>query len=61
MPSEEDDIKLIPKLDVRECLFSYKWTSSLGFYMTWITTFLENSLPSLLDGLGHRERLNVLF
>ena len=26
-------MKLIPKLDVRECLFSYKWTS-FGFHMT---------------------------
>ena len=24
--------------------------------MTWITTFLENSLPSLLDGLGHTSK-----
>jgi hypothetical protein len=28
--------------------------------MTWIVIFLENSLPMLFDGPGHREKLDVL-
>jgi hypothetical protein len=45
---------------MRMFLHSYKWTTSFGFHMTWIVIFLENSLPMLFDGPGHREKLDVL-
>jgi hypothetical protein len=45
---------------MRMFLHSYKWTTSFGFHMTWRVIFLENSLPMLFDGPGHREKLDVL-